>query len=323
MAGLLNLGSTSFADDPYQVKVLRPLLEQKGLWNPAWDSWANDQGDSGEGGGAPIATPDFSSLAGYGAGFGDSGGGNRYEALVKDGAEVAGNPYFYDEPALFQGQDLLQAAALVGGGVYGMNALFGGLGGATAGAEGLMLAGEYGGAGALGDASLLTGSSLGTVAQPAAGLTFGGSALGGGLSATAAGLTSGGTPSYLTEGALTPMDVPSSEWQNPTTPAPATPTATLDPSGTLPSAGAATGGGLLDYLKTNPRLVAGLAGGLLGGADAGGGGGYSYSGPMPTITRGGWSPTATPTYSAPAPQPLLNTQPGQANSGLWRFMGAK
>jgi hypothetical protein len=91
----------------------------------------------------------------------------------------------------------------------------------------------------------------------------------------------------------------------------------------LPAVPAVTeSGGLLDYLKANPRLVAGLAGGLLGGADAGGGGGgggYSYSGPMPTITRGGWKPTATPTYSAPAAAPLLNTKPGQANSGLWRY----
>ena len=325
----LNLGSVSFEQDPYQIKVLRPLLEQQGLWSPAWNEWANYQDQGGDSGGSAPETPDFSSLSGMGAGFGDYGGGNRYEALVgANGQEIAGNPYFYDEPALFQGQDLAQAAALVGGGALGMNALFGGLGGAAGAAGGaaasdggLMLAGEYGGAGALGDASLLTGSSLGTVAQPAAGLTFGGTT-GGMLSAANAGLSGGGTPAGMMDSALTPMDVPSAEWQNPTTPTSATPAATLDPSGTLPT-GAATGGGLLNALTSNPRLIAGLAGGLLGGAGAEGGGGYSYNGPMPTITRGGWSPSATPTYSQPAPAPRLNVQPGQANSGLWRFMGGQ
>ena len=271
MAGLLNLGSTSFADDPYQVKVLRPLLEQQGLWNPAWDAWANDQSDSGESGGAPIATPDLSSLAGYGAGFGDYGGGNRYEALTKDGQEVAGNPYSYDEPALFQGQDLLQAAAIVGGGAYGMNAMFGGLGAAGA-------------AGAAGGAA----EGLGTLGTIEAG------------SGAVAALP---TMAELGLGAMAAPTLP----------------AVASIGG---ATGAAAAGGLLDKLTSNPRLVAGLAGGLLGGADAGGGGGSSYSGPMPTITRGGWSPTATPTYTQPAPQPLLNTQPGQANSGLWRFMGS-
>jgi hypothetical protein len=160
---------------------------------------------------------------------------------------------------------------------------------------------------------MLTGSSLGTVAQPAAGLTYGGSAIGGGLSAVDAGLMGGGTPASTTP--LAPMEVPSEAWQNPTTPEIATPTQTLDPSGVVPS----TGGGLLDYLRNNPRLVAGLAGGLLGGAE-GGSGGESYTGPMPTITRGGWSATATPTYSQPQAQQPMNVQPGQANSGLWRYM---
>ena len=125
--------------------------------------------------------------------------------------------------------------------------------------------------------------------------------------------------------ALTPMEVPSEEWQSVPTPTPATPEAlSSNAIKTLPSSvGAAAGGGLLESLTSNPRLAAAVAGGLLGGSGgAGGSGGGSYNGPMPTITRGGWSPTATPTYTQPAPGgPRLNTQPGQANSGLWRFMG--
>ena len=312
----LNLGSVSFADDPYQVKVLRPLLEQQGLWNPAWNEWANYQASGDDTGSGP-ATPDFSALDGMGAGFGDFGGGNRYEGLVgQGGQEVAGRPYFYDEPALFQGQELAQAAAMIGGSALGMNALFGGLGGAGA-AGGSSLAGSYGGAGALGDASLLTGGSLGTVAQPAAGLTFGGSALGGGLSAAGAGLSGGGSPSYLSEGILGSLpEVPGAV--SPITATGAQPAT----AATLPATpGAASGAsGLLNSLTSNPRLIAGLAGGLLGGAGAEGGG-SSYDGPMPTITRGGWSASATPTYMQPAAAPQLNRQPGQANSGLWRFMG--
>lgn len=113
----------------------------------------------------------------------------------------------------------------------------------------------------------------------------------------------------------------------PEVPAPSDPMPTNAESGittaevpTIPAVPGATGGGLLEYLKANPRLVAGLAGGLLGGAEGGASGGYSYSGQMPTISRGGWSPTATPTYAQPAAQKPLNIQQGQANSGLWRYM---
>jgi hypothetical protein len=81
---------------------------------------------------------------------------------------------------------------------------------------------------------------------------------------------------------------------------------------------------VVDKLKENPllgRAVFGGLGGLLGGAGGqSGGGGYSYDGPMPTISRQGWSPSATPTYKQPEQAPVLNTQPGQANSGLWRFI---
>jgi len=249
-------------------------------------------------------------------------GGQKNVWLDPQGQPVAGSEREVAAPndGAFWNAAMLAGAGITAG--IGTGYLGGsGAAGTGAGAGGSSLAGSYGGAGALGDASLLTGGSLGTVAQPAAGLTYGGSALGGGLSAAGAGLTGGGTPSYLAEGALTPMEVPSQAWQNPTTPEIATPeTLSSNAIGTLPSSPGGTSGGLLNSLTSNPRLIAGLAGGLLGGAGAEGGGGYSYDGPMPTITRGGWSPTATPTYSQPAAAPRLNLQPGQANSGLWRYM---
>ena len=120
-----NLGLASFTDDPYQVKTMRPQLQQAGLWNPAWDAWFNDQ----EG---VVPTPDLSALAGYKVGGGDYGGGNRRADLVgPDGRVVVDNPYFYDEPSM--GESLAEGALIVGGAALGMNALFGGLGGAAAG----------------------------------------------------------------------------------------------------------------------------------------------------------------------------------------------
>ena len=129
---LYNLGQVSFLDDPYQVKVMRKQLMQAGLWDPAWDAWANFQQAIGDVDALqePLM-PDLSSLDGYSTGYGDYGGGSRRADLLDaSGGVLVDNPYFYDEPALFQGQDLMKAAALVGGGALGMNALFGGLGAA-------------------------------------------------------------------------------------------------------------------------------------------------------------------------------------------------
>jgi hypothetical protein len=88
------------------------------------------------------------------------------------------------------------------------------------------------------------------------------------------------------------------------------------------------GGSLLDYAAKNPKAVGGLigavAGGAEGGVSGGGDGGAAYSGPMPTISRGGWQPQAqaqqmaVPTFGA-----NMNKAPGAANSGLWRFLGGK
>jgi hypothetical protein len=93
--------------------------------------------------------------------------------------------------------------------------------------------------------------------------------------------------------------------------------------GAMPAAGAATGG-LLERLLTNPRLIGAVAGGLLGGSGGGGSGGGSeaYTGPMPTITRGGWNPNPQASFmQVPQFGQGLLTGPGQANSGLWRFKG--
>lgn len=211
------------------------------------------------------------------------------------------------------------ASSLLGAALGGIGMSHAGLLGGAAGAapEGLSLAGEYGGAGALGDASLLTGSSLGTVAQPAAGMTYGGSALGGGLSAANAGLTGGGSPSYLTEGALTPMEVPSQAWQNPALASTQSPTATLAASAAAPS--------FIDKLPgllTNPKVIGAVAGGLLGGTGADSSEPAPYTGSMPTIERGNWKPNAQANLmQVPQFGQGLLSGPGVANSGLWRFKG--
>jgi hypothetical protein len=86
------------------------------------------------------------------------------------------------------------------------------------------------------------------------------------------------------------------------------------------------GNGLLDYAAKNPKVVGGLLGSLAGatGGLSSGSSDAPYTGPMPTISRGGWQPRvqaqqmALPTFG----QGLKTTQ-GNANSGLWRFMGGK
>jgi len=86
------------------------------------------------------------------------------------------------------------------------------------------------------------------------------------------------------------------------------------------------GSGLLDYAKANPKVIGGLLGSLAGatGGLSSGSSDAPYTGPMPTISRGGWQPRvqaqqmALPTFG----QGLKTTQ-GNANSGLWRFMGGK
>jgi hypothetical protein len=79
-----------------------------------------------------------------------------------------------------------------------------------------------------------------------------------------------------------------------------------------------------DWLKNNPTAALKLGGLLaagLGGAASKGAG--AYDGPMPTISRGDWSPSATPATSATGGGPNLGLlqlpTTGYANSGLWRY----
>jgi hypothetical protein len=92
--------------------------------------------------------------------------------------------------------------------------------------------------------------------------------------------------------------------------------------GTLSKAG----NGLLSWAKANPdKAIQGLAlaGGLikdkLNPQDTG-----TYTGPMPTISRGGWSATASPTYMPTQAQKtglLSLPTTGNVNTGLWRYAG--
>jgi hypothetical protein len=244
--------------------------------------------------------------------------------------------------------NLAAKAALIYGGGLGFDSLMAGagVGGATAGAaEGLGTLGTIeAGSGAVASLPTMAELGLGAATVPTIPTTaaIGGGAIGGGLGmlgtipAGAGEVAALPTMAEAGLGAATMPVVPEvasfggvgmlgtlPEVPPPVDPLPTNAEAGIAPAvvPTIPAVPAVTeSGGLLDYLKANPRLVAGLAGGLLGGAGGSGSGGYSYSGPMPTITRGGWKPTATPTYSAPAAAPLLNTKPGQANSGLWRYM---
>jgi hypothetical protein len=104
----------------------------------------------------------------------------------------------------------------------------------------------------------------------------------------------------------------------------ATPPAT-DSLKTLPADVApAAGSSIWDTIKNNPQLVGAITGGLLGGVDGGssGGGATPYTGPMPTITRGDWKPSAQASLmQVPQFGQGLMSGPGVANSGLWRFKG--
>lgn len=95
----------------------------------------------------------------------------------------------------------------------------------------------------------------------------------------------------------------------------------------------AAGGGLLngiskaagtvwDFAKANPKLAGALVGGLLGGSGGSSGDGYKYTGPMPTITQGGWKPSVQPNLmqTQSVVQGLPQMQ-GNQYSGLLRFMG--
>lgn len=80
------------------------------------------------------------------------------------------------------------------------------------------------------------------------------------------------------------------------------------------------GGKALDFATKNPRMVAGLLGGLSGGVGGESGG---YTGPMPTISQGNWSPSVQAQTMPVTDVSALTKMPkkGMAGSGLFRFMG--
>lgn len=77
-----------------------------------------------------------------------------------------------------------------------------------------------------------------------------------------------------------------------------------------------------EFALKNPKLVGSLLGAAGGGSDGGGGGEAPYTGPMPTITRGNWSPTAAPQYMQQPNYGLLQPAGTKTpNSGLHQYMG--
>lgn len=206
------------------------------------------------------------------------------------------NPYSYD-PAATTLKDAATFAALVAGG-YGLAGL---AGGAAAGA-GAAAAGGEAAAGLSGlDAAML---------DMGAGLSggAGGSVVGGGAAA-------GGS---MLGGALPELAMPAGNALGGGIGGAAT-------GSTGGMFGGSMGGMLgtaLDFAKANPKLVGGLLGGLLGGTGgSSGGSGYSYKGPMPTITRGNWQPSATPQLRQAAPQAVTMPTHGNQYSGLLRYLG--
>lgn len=95
------------------------------------------------------------------------------------------------------------------------------------------------------------------------------------------------------------------------------------PAATAPSGGllSGIGGKAVDLIKSNPKLLAQVAGGIIGAAS--GGDDDPYTGPMPTITRGGFQPQVQAMSMPVQDVSSLTTMPkkGQKNSGLWRFLG--
>lgn len=218
----------------------------------------------------------------------------RAKAIVKDGQTLfTGDPYSY-QPAKENLQTALTGMALIGG-TAGLQGLLGNIGAgagaaASGGAEALsgldaaMLdagAGLSGGAGGSVVGAGAAGGSMLGGALPELAMPAG-NALGGGIGGAATGSTGG-----LFGGSM---------------------------GGMLGTA--------LDFAKANPKLVGGLLGGLLGGTGgSSGGSGYSYNGPMPTITRGNWQPSATPQLRQAAPQAVTMPTQGNQYSGLLRYLG--
>lgn len=274
-----------------------------------------------------LASNGYQMMSNQGAGIG--GGADTYQNLnwLQDAqGNLIGDPTFNrDDP-----NGVLKMAALAAAGYFGGSALAG-AGGAAATTGGMSAAEQAAFMAANGMTDAEIAAAMGTAGSNAAGLT----GVSGGMSAA---------------GALTPMDA-GIESLKVTVPETMTNTAlgttnALSPElqaiaaggsmagGTVPAGygtytGAASGaGGLLgdaaQWAAQNPKLIGAVAGGLMGagGGSSGGSSGGGASGPAPTISRGQWSASATPTYmQVPTFGGQLPTT-GNANSGLWRYAGA-
>lgn len=234
----------------------------------------------------------------------------RQKAIVKDGeTQFKGDPYSYNA-AKDNLETVLRGGALIAGtGALGAMAnpgLMGGFGGGAAGgAQGAAQgAGIMEGGGLINGAFANTAAGAGTLAPGGvAGLIPTGAQLGAmgggqmlaGAAGAAGGLLGGGVGAGA--GGF---------------------------GATLANGMKKAGGGLLNAAKNNPRLAGAALGGLLGGTGggsggSGGSGGQAYNGPMPTIERGNWSPTAQAQMMEVPQFGGLLPKTGNANSGLWRY----
>jgi hypothetical protein len=224
----------------------------------------------------------------------------------------------------------MQAASAAGGGLFGTAAAAADPLAAymtTGGVEGSIIGGGTGGAAG----SVGAGTGLLNAVDPLADyMTTGGvegsitgGGTGGGAGSVGGGLLDGGAIKQL------PSSLPGS------TPVPgeALPVGTTPPA-TVPTAPPALGGwngpswvpeelrGVWDVIKNNPRLVGALVGGGLGAVEAGNQNNTPapYTGPMPTITRGGFQAQATPSYRQVPQFGLLAPQGKQVQgSGLHQY----
>lgn len=240
---------------------------------------------------------------------------NKYVGIGADGKPISGTEF----DALTNDRDWYNAAlAMIAGAGAGYAAGAGGGAGAgstaaTTGAETVAPGLTYEGAAGsflAGDSGSLLGGAGSTAGWEAAGAGMGG------YGATATGGSS--LPSVLGSSGASDTVIPSSLPS--TGSGTSTPTPTITPS---------TGNWLDDlgaWLKDPKnaelaKLMFGAGGAALSASGGDSGSGYSYSGPMPTISREGWSPTAQQQSMALTPAVGLLSPQGNSMSGLWRYAG--
>lgn len=218
----------------------------------------------------------------------------RRKEIVKDGQSLyQGEAYSY-KPAQENLETLMRGGALLGGAYAAFNpgGFLAGMSSAPPAAPSMAGASVADGGWLLGSAFADVAAGAGTLApEGVAALIPTGAQLGaaGGGSLLAGGMLGGGIGSAA--GAIPGMDMMKK-----------------------------AGGGLLDFAKGNPKAAGAILGGLFGGAGGGSSGGApAYTGPMPTIERGNWSPTAKAQMMAVPQFGGQMQKTGNANSGLWRY----